>query len=153
MALRTAITLGKDGGVMPYYINLVRTMLGGRQGSGKQRYSWIHAEDFARILEWLDEHPEASGVYNASSPSPTTNAEFMRSIRHAWGMPVGIPITEWMLNIGVVLIGSEKELLLTSRWVIPARSLRRQQRTEVRVCGRRRSPQPFARKSRFRDMR
>lgn len=124
VALRAAITLGKDGGVMPYYVSLVRVMAGGTQGKGTQRYSWIHAEDVARIIEWIYEHKEFNGVVNLSSPNPTTNAEFMRAVRKAWGMPFGIPMPEWMLRIGMAIMGSEPELVLKSRWVIPTRLLK-----------------------------
>jgi uncharacterized protein len=52
IALRTAITLGK-GGVITPYVNLCRFGLGGKQGNGRQMYSWVHAEDIARMIEWL----------------------------------------------------------------------------------------------------
>ncbi|MFP3513807.1 epimerase, partial [Peribacillus sp. SIMBA_075] len=41
VALRIAIVLG-DGGVMEPYRKLVKYGLGGKQGSGRQMFSWIH---------------------------------------------------------------------------------------------------------------
>jgi uncharacterized protein (TIGR01777 family) len=50
VALRTAIVLGKDGGDMKPFINLVRFGLGGKQGNGNQMFSWIHIEDVFEII-------------------------------------------------------------------------------------------------------
>jgi len=121
-ALRTAIVLGR-GGVMVPYTRLARLGLGGKQGSGRQMFSWIHITDFCRIVEWLWQTPSASGVYNASAPSPVPNAEFMQAVRKAVGVSWGLPAPAWMLELGAALIGTETELLLKSRWVVPARLL------------------------------
>lgn len=118
--LRIAVTLGK-GGVMEPYLNLVKFGLGGRQGNGKQMFSWVHIEDLARMMEWIYEHRECSGTYNCAAPNPVTNTEFMRTLRNVTGHAFGLPAFEWMLKIGAVLICTETELLLKSRWVLPAR--------------------------------
>ncbi|WP_343701150.1 TIGR01777 family oxidoreductase [Chitinophaga sp.] len=118
--LRIAITLGKQG-VMEPYLNLVKFGLGGYQGNGRQMYSWVHITDVARMMEWLFEHPECSGTYNCAAPGPVTNREFMATLRKAAGHLFGLPAPAWMLKIGAALIGTETELLLKSRWVLPTR--------------------------------
>jgi uncharacterized protein len=122
IALRMAITLGKGGVMKPYY-NLLKFGLGGKQGSGKQMYSWIHIEDTCRIIEWMYDHKEMEGVYNLSSPGAVTNARFMQLLREATDCKFGLPAYEWMLRIGAKLIGTEAELVLKSRWVFPAKLL------------------------------
>jgi NAD dependent epimerase/dehydratase family enzyme len=117
-----AITLGA-GGVMTPYLNLCKFGLGGKQGSGKQMYSWVHIEDVCRVVEWMWQHTEVEGVYNVSSPNPVTNAEFMKTVRKAAGHSFGLPAYEWMLKIGALLLGTETELLLKSRWVLPSKLL------------------------------
>ncbi len=119
-ALRMAITLG-PGGVMIPYFNLLKFALGGKQGSGKQMYSWIHIEDTCRIIEWITDHKEMEGTFNCSSPQPVTNKEFMRILRKVTGHKIGFPAFEWMLRLGAPLIGTEVELVLKSRWVLPIR--------------------------------
>ncbi|MBO9154620.1 TIGR01777 family oxidoreductase [Chitinophaga sp. GCM10012297] len=118
--LRIAVTLGA-GGVMTPYLNLLKFGLGGRQGSGRQRYSWVHIEDVARMMEWLYTHTECEGTYNCVAPNPVTNNEFMATLRKTCGHYFGLPAEEWMLKIGAALIGTETELLLKSRWVLPTR--------------------------------
>lgn len=122
IVLRMAITLGK-GGVMKPYLNLIRIGLGGKQGTGKQMYSWIHIEETCRIIEWLFANEELEGAFNCSSPEPITNNHFMHVLRHNAGVPFGLPTPVWMLKMGARLIGTETELLLKSRWVIPTRLL------------------------------
>jgi uncharacterized protein len=122
VALRMAIVLG-NGGVMVPYFNLLKFALGGRHGSGRQMYSWVHSADVCRMIEWIDEHDETEGTYNCSSPNPVSNSEFMQKLRNATGHAIGLPAYTWMLKIGAVLIGTETELLLKSRWVVPAKML------------------------------
>jgi NAD dependent epimerase/dehydratase family enzyme len=62
--------------------------------------SWIHFEDFVRAISWLIEHDTIDGVVNLASPHPLPNAEFMRILREAAGVPIGLPTTRWMLEIG-----------------------------------------------------
>jgi len=121
--LRIAITLGTDGGVMIPYLKMVKFGLGGHQGSGRQLYSWIHITDVCSMMEWLYDNPDHEGVFNCSSPNPVSNKQFMQTVREAAGHSFGLPAASWMLSIGACLIGTEKELLLKSRWVVPTRAL------------------------------
>lgn len=120
--MRTSIVLGSDSGAFPPLMNLVKFGLGGKQGSGNQMVSWIHINDVVGIIDWMIEN-EAKGVYNVTSPQPVTNQHLMRSLRSIYGMPIGLPTPEWLLTFGATLIGTETELVLKSRWVIPKRLL------------------------------
>jgi uncharacterized protein len=122
IAMRTAITLG-NGGVMVPYFNLAKFGLGGRQGNGKQMYSWIHVEDLARSIDWFFEHKQLEGVFNCAAPGAVTNAGFMRAVREITGHKLGLPAFDWMLEMGAAVIGTETELLLKSRWVAPSKLL------------------------------
>lgn len=121
VALRMSIVLGDDGGVMRPLKNLVRFGLGGKQGSGNQRFSWIHIEDLKNIILFIQAHTDMSGVYNCASPNPVTNEILMHLLRKEMKMPFGLPTPEWLLKIGAVLINTETELVLKSRWVLPER--------------------------------
>lgn len=126
VALRSAMTLSPDpGGVFDTLRRLVRRGLGGRAGDGRQFISWVHHQDFVRAIQWLIEHEEVDGVVNVASPNPLPNAEFMRILRQACGIPVGLPANRWMLEIGAVFMRTETELILKSRRVVPAILLER----------------------------
>lgn len=122
VALRMAITLGAGGVMIPYF-NLLKFGLGGKQGNGKQMYSWVHITDTCRMIEWIAEHTELEGTYNCVSPTAVTNEEFMTTLRKVTGHVFGLPAYEWMLKIGARLIGTEPELILKSRWVLPTKIL------------------------------
>ncbi len=124
VALRSAMVMSPDrGGIFDVLLGLVRRGLGGRAGSGRQYVSWVHEADFVRSLYWLMEHGEVQGAVNVSSPNPLPYADFMRGLRQAWGTRIGLPATEWMLEIGTWLMRTETELVLKSRRVVPGRLL------------------------------
>ena len=102
------------------YLNLLKFGLGGRQGSGRQMYSWVHIEDLGRSVEWIFDHPELEGVFNVSSPGPVTNRDFMSTLRSVTGHRMGLPAWSWLLKLGAVLIGTETELILKSRRAVPS---------------------------------
>ena len=124
VALRSAITMSPDaGGPFDTLLGLVRCGLGGPAGDGRQFVSWVHHDDFTRAVRWLIDRDGFDGVVNIAAPEPLPNADFMRELRQAWGMPVGLPSSGWMLDLGAVLMRTETELILKSRRVVPARLL------------------------------
>ena len=124
VALRTAMTMSPDrDGIFGTMATLARRGLGGPAASGRQYVSWIHEEDFARALLFLIERDDLNGPINVTSPNPLPNREFFRILREAVGARIGLPATAWMLEIGALAMGTETELLLKSRRVVPTRLL------------------------------
>jgi len=124
VALRSAMIMSPDrGGIFDTLLRLVRFGLGGASGSGKQFVSWIHEADFVRAIEYLIIHDEIDGPVNIAAPEPLPNRIFMRALRQAWGISVGLPATKWMLEVGAVFLRTETELILKSRRVVPGRLL------------------------------
>lgn len=122
--MRSAMTMSPDpGGVFATLLRLVRLGLGGRAGDGRQYVSWIHDADFVSSVRFLIDREDLAGPVNLASPNPLPYADFMRELRKAWGMPVGLPATEWMVEIGTFLMRSESELVLKSRRVVPGKLL------------------------------
>jgi uncharacterized protein (TIGR01777 family) len=124
VALRSAMVMSPDrGGVFDVLLGLVRRGLGGQSGDGRQYVSWIHHRDFERAVTWLIEHDAFAGPVNLAAPDPLPNADFMRILREAWGTGLGLPATDWMLEVGALALGTETELILKSRRVVPGRLL------------------------------
>jgi uncharacterized protein len=122
--LRSAMVMSPDrGGVLDVVLGLIRRRLGGTNGNGRQFVSWIHDTDFIRAVEWLLHHEDLSGPVNLASPNPLPNSEFMRTLRHAAGVPFGLSAMRWMLEIGAIFLRTETELILKSRRVVPGRLL------------------------------
>jgi len=124
VALRSAMTMSPDpGGVFDALSGLVRRGLGGTAGDGRQYVSWIHHRDLVRVIRWLLDREEFDGPVNLAAPNPLPNAEFMRILREAWGVRVGLHATRWMLEVGAFFLRTETELILKSRRVVPGRLL------------------------------
>jgi uncharacterized protein len=124
VALRSAIVMTPDrGGALSILLRLVRFGLGGQAGTGSQFVSWIHDQDFTRALEFLIVQDHLTGCINVCSPNPLPNRDFMRGLRQAWGTPIGLPASRWMLEIAAFFLRTETELLLKSRRVVPQRLL------------------------------
>ncbi|RYY60904.1 MAG: TIGR01777 family protein [Chitinophagaceae bacterium] len=121
-ALRIAITLGEGGVLIPYF-NLLKFKMGGAQGSGKQMYSWVHKDDLCHAIGFIHDHNELDGTFNVAAPNPVPNRDFMTALRKATGHVFGLPAYSWMLKAGAWMIGTETELVLKSRCVIPSRLL------------------------------
>lgn len=122
VALRTAMVMADEPGtVFRYLMNLAKFGLGGKVASGRQMISWIHVEDFCRVVEWLIEHKEIDGSVNVAAPDPITNAEAMHRFRVAASCPIGLPAAKWMAELGAFVLKTETELIFKSRWVVPTR--------------------------------
>ena len=128
VVLRTSFVVGRNqgagGGALSRLKTLVRWGLGGRVGSGTQGMSWIHETDMNRLFERGLFDQEMSGAYIASAPDPVSQVEFMRTLRHSMGVPVGLPAFAWMVRMGApLLLRTDPELALYGRYVIPQRLL------------------------------
>jgi len=114
VALRTSLVFGKKGGVFPLLKKLAK--LG--TGAGSQMMSWIHEQDFVDALKYIANKIELEGPINITSPHPHPFHYLMKSMPHF--LPQINP-PQWMLKLGALALGTEAELMLKSRWVLPQR--------------------------------
>jgi hypothetical protein len=117
---RIGAVLDRGGGALEKMLPAFWMGLGGRLGSGRHYFPWIHREDMAAILQWLAESPAAAGVYNAGAPNPVTNAEFTRALARAIKRPVALPMPAAAIKL---LFGGVAEILLGSQRMLPKRLL------------------------------
>lgn len=118
--MRIGVVLDRDGGALAKMLPAFRLGAGGRLGAGRQYFPWIHREDMAAICQWLLENPKACGAYNASAPTPVTNAEFTAALGRALARPTMVPMPQAALKL---LFGEMSELLLVSDRMLPKRLL------------------------------
>ncbi|WP_406509799.1 TIGR01777 family oxidoreductase [Streptomyces sp. NBC_00212] len=124
VALRSAMVMSPDReGVFDVLLKMARLGLGGPVAGGRQYVSWIHDRDFVRAVEFLVARDDLTGPVNLAAPAPLPQRAFMRALRGAWGVPVGLPATKWMAELGAFALRSDTELLLKSRRVVPGRLL------------------------------
>jgi uncharacterized protein (TIGR01777 family) len=121
VALRFSVVLGKNGGALQPLKLLTRMGLGGKQGHGKQMFSWIHIADLYRIIDLVIKNTSVNGVINCSAPNPVSNADLMKTLRKKMGMKIGLPAPAFAVRIGTFLIGTDSNLVLKSNNVVSAR--------------------------------
>lgn len=122
VALRTAMVMTPEaGGVFSVLRRMARLGLGGPIAGGQQKVSWIHGRDFVRALEFLIANPDIEGPVNLCAPGPLPQRELMAQLRDALGVPLGLPATAWMAELGALALQTDTELLLKSRYVLPGR--------------------------------
>ena len=122
VVLRTGFVIGRDRGAGNGALGtlgwLARWGLGGCVGKGTQGMSWVHERDMNRIFVRGLTDPQMQGVYIASGPNPVSQADFMRHLRKAVGMPVGLPAFAWMVRVAApLLLRTDPELALYGRYV------------------------------------
>jgi uncharacterized protein (TIGR01777 family) len=81
--VRTGLVLASDGGFLSRLRLPFKLGLGGPLGDGRQWMPWVHIDDQVALIDFLLQHKEASGPYNACAPEPVRNREFARR----WAVP------------------------------------------------------------------
>ena len=118
--VRTGLVLATDGGALPQILMPFWLGAGGRVGSGRQYWSWIHRTDWIDLVCWALRTPAVSGALNATAPTPVTNKEFARALGRAFHRPSFLPTPGFALRL---LLGEMADgLLLSGQRVVPAKA-------------------------------
>lgn len=118
--MRTGIVLDRAGGALSRMLLPFRLGLGGPLGDGRQWMSWIARTDIVALIRWLIGNAAARGAYNATAPTPVTNAEFVAALGCALHRPAFMPMPGFALRL---IVGEMAEMLLTGQRVLPRRAL------------------------------
>lgn len=122
VVLRTSFVLGRGRGALRRLETLARLGLGGTVGHGRQGISWIHELDMNRLFARAISDGAMAGAYLATAPQPVSNAEFMRELRRALHVPIGLPAKAWMVRIAArLLLRTDPELALYGRYCVSRR--------------------------------
>lgn len=114
--LRTGLVLSDEGGSLPLLALPFKLFVGGRLGSGRQWYPWIHMEDEIGAIRFLLENPEAEGPYNLTAPEPHTNQEFAETLGRVLKRPSFFPVPGFMMK---AVLGDMSYVVLTGQRVVP----------------------------------
>lgn len=121
--IRTGLVLGNGGGLLSRMLPAFKLGLGGRLGNGLQWMSWIHRDDWVRIVDTLLHEKTLHGAFNATAPHPVTNHTFSQKLAKHLHRPACLPLAAKLLEL---LLGEMSELVLGSQRVIPQRLLEQQ---------------------------
>jgi uncharacterized protein len=121
VTLRFGLVLAGDGGLLGRLLLPFELGVKLRLGHGRQWLSWLHRDDAVRLICWALGRPDASGIYNAVTPTPVTQARFAQSLSAALvrvALPVAVPAS--LIRLGFGQMG--RELFLASQKVLPQRA-------------------------------
>lgn len=118
--LRIGIVLDKQGGALAKMSPPFKLGLGGKLGSGKQWFPWIHRADLCKLILFILKDSRCSGAYNATAPSPVTNKEFTEALAKAYKKPAFLPAPSIALKL---MLGESASLLLGSQNALPNKAL------------------------------
>lgn len=117
VSLRFGVVLGAGGGALAMMRPIFRAGLGGRLGSGRQWFPWVHVDDArALVLHALDAD-DLMGPVNVVSPEPVRNADFTRALGGALGRPTPMAVPAFAIRAALGDLAGE---FLASRRLQPA---------------------------------
>jgi hypothetical protein len=118
VCMRFGIILGKDDGALATMATTFRRFAGGRLGSGRQWFPWLHIDDLVAAILFALQDDHLSGPVNFCSPNPVTNRELTRQLASVLGRPALLPAPGFALRMAM---GEFAEVLLGSQKAIPDR--------------------------------
>jgi len=117
---RTGVVQTPSGGILSMLLLPYRLFVGGRLGSGRQWYPWVHVEDEVSAIRFLIDHPQARGPFNLTAPHQLRNAEVAAVIARTLRRPAWLPIPGFALR---ALLGEKGILVLEGQLAPPDRLL------------------------------
>lgn len=125
LSIRTAIfrfgiVLGSEGGALAKMLTPFRLGVGGTIGDGSQAFSFIHIDDLLSAYEYLIESDSLEGIFNLTSPNPTTNYALTKALGKSLKRPTILPLPEFVVNL---IFGEGAKVLTDGQSALPKRLL------------------------------
>ena len=117
---RFGVVLGRNGGALKQMIVPFKLGMGGTIGDGSQAFSWVHIQDLIRAYEKVMDETSCDGVYNLTSPNPSTNKELTETLGKALGRPTILRIPKFIIRMQM---GEGAHVLMEGQKVLPKRLL------------------------------
>ena len=117
---RIGLILGKEAKTIQSLVPVIKLGIGGKIGSGRQPFPFVHIADATRSILWGIENKNARGIYNLVAPENIDNKTFTRTLAKSLNRPAIFTVPEFILKI---VLGEASTLLLQSPQVCPERLL------------------------------
>jgi hypothetical protein len=121
VVFRIGLILGTEAKTIQNLLPLFKLGLGGKIGSGKQPFPFIHIQDVVNAILWCIENTNSQGIYNLAAPENIDNKTFTKTLAESLNRPAIFTVPEFVLKIA---LGEASALLLQSPQVNPARLLK-----------------------------
>jgi uncharacterized protein (TIGR01777 family) len=118
VVLRSGVVLSPQGGTLPLLLLPFRLFAGGRLGSGRQWFPWVHLDDEVGVIRFAIQNDRATGTFNLTAPHQMRNAEAAVIIGRVLRRPVWLPAPAFALRL---LLGDKHILVLDGQLAPPDR--------------------------------
>ncbi|PTI42933.1 TIGR01777 family protein [Staphylococcus xylosus] len=113
---RFGMVLSNEGGALPMMKLPYEFYVGGKIGSGRQWYSWIHIDDLTRAILHTINTEEAQGVFNFTAPIVEHQNLFGYTLARASHRPH----YTWVPSLALrIILGQMSTVILDTQKVIP----------------------------------
>jgi uncharacterized protein len=96
---RTAMIVAPEALAWRLVLLPFRLFAGGRLGSGRQRFSWVHVDDAIGLYDLAIRDSSIEGPLNMVAPEVPTQAELARAIGRAMHRPAIFPVPAVLLRL------------------------------------------------------
>lgn len=117
---RTAMIVAPEALAWRLVLLPFRLFVGGRLGSGRQRFTWIHVADAVGLYDHALREPSIDGPLNMVAPEVPTQAELARAIGRAMHRPAVLPVPAALLRLA---LWGQADIVLHGRDAKPERAL------------------------------
>jgi uncharacterized protein (TIGR01777 family) len=118
--IRIGLVLSAKGGALTKMLTPFKLGLGGRIGSGRQWWSWIHVDDIVGAIQHAMHTESLSGPVNLVAPDAVRNAEFTKVLASVLRRPAIFPVPGFALQMAFGKPAAE-EMFLASQRVQPGK--------------------------------
>ena len=113
---RFGLILSDDGGALEMMKLPYRLYVGGKLGSGRQWYSWIHIDDLIRGILFTIDYDNAEGPFNLTAPIPERQNLFGYTLARAMHKPHETWAPKLILR---TVLGQMSTVILDTQKVLP----------------------------------
>jgi len=115
---RTCVVIAPGAPALDRLAMPVRLLAGGRIGSGRQWFSWVHITDWVAAIRLMLRDDSIRGPVNIAAPTPLPQIEVARALGRVLHRPLTLPTPAFAVRFA---LGGQSDLVLGSRRVSNAR--------------------------------
>lgn len=115
---RIGLILGKEAKTIQELLPVFKMGLGGKIGSGKQPFPFVHIYDVVNAFVWGIQNEKTQGIYNLVAPDNIDNETFTQVLANSLKKPAYLTVPGFTLKL---VLGKASSLILQSPQVKPER--------------------------------